>query len=166
MIIKDHRGVKAEEHTKRKSYPLDHDPRKEPIKLHLMVRALNFQHWRHWIDLVWGGGNLLYLKVVGDPKSQVAQNQEGHHLKVEIVLLQLYSWFPALLLLHYLPSWFCLPVLIIDTFVLQVSDEEKLQVDLCSKDLFGFPNSPKRIPAIFGKPWKPVLRGCLWISKQ
>ena len=76
----------------------------------------------------------MYLKVVGDPKSQVAQDQEGHHLKVEVVI-QLSSWFLALLLPQYLSSWFCLLVRIINTFVLQVGNEEQLQVDLCSKDV-------------------------------
>ena len=35
--IADHRGVETEEYTEGKSYPLNHNPRKETIELHLVA---------------------------------------------------------------------------------------------------------------------------------
>ena len=95
------------------------------------MQILNtFLNRLYQIDLIWGSRNFLYFKVIGDPKTKVAKNQEGHHLEIIMTSINCKRRQTDLLVLLNLSSWFCPLVFFSNAFVLQVGNEQKLQVDL------------------------------------
>ena len=65
---------------------------------------------------------LLYLKIIGDPEAQVAEDEEGDNLSARLLVV----------------------VLLVNLLLLQVGDEEQLEVHLAINQLNKYTKNPKK----------------------